>query len=165
MYDLFKVHYSTWWWLFEPKHVVSKLCITKYWPFMLIYVTSEWYCILLFCLTVNQSYINMKNGMLKFRSVHKSPQLVPILSQTNPATFLNHVYLIFAVILSSHLRLDLLNDLFRSGFPTKILYAFLISHTSYMPHSFHNPWFYHPILCKQLLNMRYNTILSITSLM
>jgi hypothetical protein len=49
-YDLFKVHYSTWWWLFEPKHVVSKLCITKYWPFMLIYVTSERYCILLFCL-------------------------------------------------------------------------------------------------------------------
>jgi hypothetical protein len=32
-----------------------------------IYITSEWYCILLFCLTVNQNYINMQNLMLKFR--------------------------------------------------------------------------------------------------
>jgi hypothetical protein len=51
--------------------------------------------------------------------VHKSPPLVPILSQMNP------VHPIVRVI-SFHLRLGLPSGFFPSGFPTKVLYEFLI---------------------------------------
>jgi hypothetical protein len=53
--------------------------------------------------------------------VHKSPPLVPNLSPIHP------IYLRSILILSTHLRLGLPNGLFRSGFPTNILYAFLVS--------------------------------------
>jgi hypothetical protein len=44
-------------------------------------------------------------------------------------------------IVSTHLHRGLPNGLFRSGFPTKILYAFLFSaHSCYMPCPFHPPW-------------------------
>jgi len=49
------------------------------------------------------------------------------------------------LILSSHLSLGLPSGLFPSGFPTKTLYALLLSpHTSYMPRPSHSSWFDHP---------------------
>jgi hypothetical protein len=55
--------------------------------------------------------------------VHNSPPLVPILSQINPV----HTTPSYVLILSFHLRLGLPSGLFPSGFPIKILYAFLFS--------------------------------------
>jgi len=59
--------------------------------------------------------------------VHKSPLLMPILSQMNPVhifpSYLSKVH----YITFFHLRLRLPSGLFRLGFPTKILYAFVIS--------------------------------------
>jgi hypothetical protein len=55
--------------------------------------------------------------------------VAPILSQINPfhTSLPPYFPVIPIVILSSYLRLNLPLDLFTSGFPTKILYAFLIS--------------------------------------
>jgi hypothetical protein len=58
--------------------------------------------------------------------VHKSPPLVPILSQFDPVHTIPS-YLRSILILSTHLRIGLTNGLFPSGFPTNILHAFLIS--------------------------------------
>jgi hypothetical protein len=56
--------------------------------------------------------------------VYKSPPLVPILSQFDPVPTIPS-YL--SKILSTHLRLGIPSGLFPSGFPTNILYAFLVS--------------------------------------
>jgi hypothetical protein len=58
----------------------------------------------------------------RFIRVHKSPSLNPVLSQIN--TF--HILTPYSVPFDACLYL--LIDLFLSGLPTKILYAFLISH-------------------------------------
>jgi hypothetical protein len=50
--------------------------------------------------------------------IHKSPPLIPILSQISLRSI---------PILSTHLRLGLPSGLFPSDFPTNILYAFLVS--------------------------------------
>jgi hypothetical protein len=56
----------------------------------------------------------------------KSLQLVPILSQINPIhPILYHLRSI--LILSNHLRLCLPSGLFPTGFPTNVLYVFLLS--------------------------------------
>jgi hypothetical protein len=47
------------------------------------------------------------------------------------------------LILSSHLCLGLPGGLFSYGFPTKILYAFLIFHPCYMPCPSYPTWLYH----------------------
>jgi hypothetical protein len=77
------------------------------------------------------------NMKIRYR-FHKSPPLIPILSQINLVhTIPPHpISLRSILILSSHLHLVLPSGLFPSGFPTKILYAFLFSsHSCYMsPH-------------------------------
>jgi len=67
--------------------------------------------------------------------VHKSPPLVPILSQINPVYNCSPYFPKIQSNLSSHLCLDLPSCLFPSGFPTKILHACLISmHTTCTVH-------------------------------
>jgi hypothetical protein len=60
--------------------------------------------------------------------LHKSPPLVPILSQIDPIhTIPSHPISLRSIsILSTHLRLGLPSGLF-PGFPTNILYAFFFS--------------------------------------
>jgi hypothetical protein len=61
------------------------------------------------------------------------PPLVPILSHIQGyQTILRSI-----LILSVHLRLGLPSGLFPSGFPTKILDAFLFSLSCYMSYPFH----------------------------
>jgi hypothetical protein len=48
------------------------------------------------------------------------------------------------LICPSHPHLGLPKSHFHSGFPAKILYAFIMSHACYMAHPFHLPWFDHP---------------------
>jgi hypothetical protein len=59
--------------------------------------------------------------------VHKSPPLVPILSQIDPIHTIPSYLCKSIVTLSTHLRLTLPSGLFPSGFPTNILHAFLFS--------------------------------------
>jgi hypothetical protein len=68
------------------------------------------------------------NPKVQYR-VHLSPPLVTLLSQTYTVRTDTSYFLRSVLILSSHLRLGLSNDLFPVGLPTKGLYAFLISHT------------------------------------
>jgi hypothetical protein len=65
------------------------------------------------------------NPKVRYR-VHKSPPLVPILSQIN-TVHTAPSYLRPTLILSTYLCLGLPIGLFPSGFPTKILYTFLLS--------------------------------------
>lgn len=69
-------------------------------------------------------------------TVHCSPSLVPILILMSTLT--NTIFIRFVVMLSFHLRLGLPTSLFPSGFPAKVLLAFvfppylsmpLVSHT------------------------------------
>ena len=62
------------------------------------------------------------NPEINYHPYISSP-LVPIFSKIYPGT--QPTYLKSILILFSHLRLDLSNGLFPSGFPTKTLYAFL----------------------------------------
>jgi hypothetical protein len=59
--------------------------------------------------------------------VRKSRPLVPILSKINPIRAIPTYSLSSTLILSNRLRLSLPSDLFPSGFPTNVLYAFLFS--------------------------------------
>jgi hypothetical protein len=59
--------------------------------------------------------------------VHKSPPMVPILRQMHPVQIFHHISLRYILILYSNLRLGLPSGLFSSGYPIKILYAFLTS--------------------------------------
>jgi hypothetical protein len=65
--------------------------------------------------------------------VHKSPPLVPILSQINPIHPIpsHPISLRSTLILSAHLRLGLPTGLLHSAFPISILYA-LLPHSRYM---------------------------------
>jgi hypothetical protein len=75
--------------------------------------------------------------------VHKSPPLVPILSQMKPV-HTTPSYLRSILILYTHPRLCLPSGLFPSGFHINILYAFLLFlHSCYMPYQSHPPWIYH----------------------
>jgi hypothetical protein len=73
--------------------------------------------------------------------VHKIPPLVPMLNQMNlvhtTPVFFSKVLFFFHIIL--HLRLGLSSGLFSIDFPTKILNAFLSSHSCYLPCPSHHP--------------------------
>ena len=66
------------------------------------------------------------NSKVRYR-IHKYPPPVHILSQIHPFHAAQPNSCRSILILSSHLYLDLPNDLFPSIFPTKILYAPLLS--------------------------------------
>jgi hypothetical protein len=62
--------------------------------------------------------------------VLKIPPLHPILIYVNPVHI--HYSLRLILILSSHVPLGLSSGFLHSHFPTKILYAFLLSHLYYV---------------------------------
>jgi hypothetical protein len=64
--------------------------------------------------------------------IHKSPPPVPIVIQIDPVHAPHPTSRRSILILSSHLRLGLPSGLLPSGFPTKVLYAPLLS--PYVPH-------------------------------
>jgi hypothetical protein len=66
------------------------------------------------------------NPKIHYR-IHKSPSLVPILSQIYPAHDLPSYLFKFYFNIILHLRLGLSSGLFPSGYPTKTLYVFLFS--------------------------------------
>jgi hypothetical protein len=73
-----------------------------------------------------------------------------ILSETNQAhTIPSHPISLRSILISSiHLRFRLLTDLFPSGFPTNILYAFLFTHATFPVHLFLLDWIILIILVK-----------------
>ena len=68
----------------------------------------------------------LRNPDVHYRRYINSP-LIPIFSKIYPISMIMTYLLQIHLILSSHLWLGLPKGLFRSGFPTKILYAFLDS--------------------------------------
>jgi hypothetical protein len=64
----------------------------------------------------SQEIINLLRNPIIYNNYHKSLSLVPLLSQMNLAQTLLHICLWFILILSTHLRLDLQNCKFASGF-------------------------------------------------
>jgi hypothetical protein len=75
----------------------------------------------------NQEISYIFQNMKAHYCVHINKSLVFTVSHINPINIFWPYSLWFVLILSSYLQLDLLNGLFLSGFPTNILYAFLIS--------------------------------------
>jgi hypothetical protein len=77
--------------------------------------------------------------------VHRSLPVVPVLSQINSPQPIHPIPPISILILSSHLCLGLMSSLSLSGFPNKIVYAFLISvhakcATHLIPFDLHKIW-------------------------
>jgi hypothetical protein len=70
-----------------------------------------------------------------YYGVHKSRPLLPILSQINPFHITQPIFLRSILILLSNLRLGISSGLFPPGFPTKVLYTFIIfMHATYLVH-------------------------------
>jgi hypothetical protein len=76
------------------------------------------------CVATQKLPSNLWNPKVHYR-VHKSPPLVPILSQIDP---IHTISLKSILIVYTHLRLDLPSGHSPSDFPINILYAFLFSH-------------------------------------
>jgi hypothetical protein len=99
----------------------------KYFQVLTVTVTvTAWRRALLEKRAATQQFPNILwNPKVHYR-VHKSPILVPILSQINPVHAITS-YVRSILILSTHLCHRLPSGLFPSGIHTKIIYAFLVS--------------------------------------
>jgi hypothetical protein len=82
--------------------------------------------------------------------IHKSLPPVPVLSQINPVHAPIALLGRSILILFSHPRVGLPNDLLFSGFPSKTLYAPPHPHACYIFCRAHSSWFYHPNVCWDL---------------
>jgi hypothetical protein len=82
-----------------------------------------------------------------YSRVHKSPPLFALLNHMHPLhTFWLHLPKIcYNITFPSMPRSS--EWFFPSGFPTKILYEFLVSHACYVPLSSHRTWFSNPMSC------------------
>jgi hypothetical protein len=84
--------------------------------------------------------------------VHKSPPLVPILSQMNPVHTTSSYLSKFHFNLSSYLHLRLPSGLFPSDYPTKILYAFFFPmRATALPISSSSTWLFWLYLVKSIV--------------
>jgi hypothetical protein len=93
--------------------------------------------------SVTQEFPNILWNLKVPYRVHKSPSLIPILSQMNPLHATQSYFSKIISVLSSHQRLDLSSGLFPSGFPPKPCMWFLPPHACYMPCPSHAPWVEH----------------------
>jgi hypothetical protein len=75
------------------------------------------------CVAIQELPSVLWNTKVHYR-VHKSPPLVPVVSQINRIHTIYPISLRSIFILPNHLCLSLPNSLFPSGFPTNILHAF-----------------------------------------
>jgi hypothetical protein len=95
------------------------------------------------CVATQELPCILWNPKVHYR-VHKSPPLVPILSQIDLVHTIPSYISKIILILAIHLRLGLPSGFFPTGFPTNILYAFLYEpHSCYMPCPSHSPRLYH----------------------
>jgi hypothetical protein len=78
--------------------------------------------------SASQEILHILRNPKVYYGIYKCPPPVPILSQFNPVHATSSSYFLKSIlILSSHLCLRLPSRLFPSGFPTKTLYAPLLS--------------------------------------
>lgn len=92
------------------------------------------------CLTIQEIYFSLRNRKFHYR-VQKSPRLVHLLNQLNPACILPMYFfkIYFNIILSSILRYSKWSS--PSGFPIKTVYAFLaFPYACYPPRPSYHPW-------------------------
>ena len=110
-------------------------------PFQSTYVKRNFIHIWLteyntFIFHLNKNDPHMLCGPKFHLRVHSSPSIIPFLSQINPSALSNHISLRPSLMSPSHLSLSLPSGFFPSGFPTKILYIFLLYliHAKCPPH-------------------------------
>jgi len=103
--------------------ILYYFCVALWFVFtaqIALYLLTSWNRVLFQSLSwANRILWNLK---VCYR-VHKSPPVVPIMSQINPFHSLQPIYLGRSLIIYSHLRLGLTSGHFPSDFPTQTLYA------------------------------------------
>jgi hypothetical protein len=97
---------------------------------------------LIFDKLVKRLFRRLKNPNVHYR-VHNSPLPDPILSHLHPLHTLPSC-LSKSILILFCLRLGILVDLIPSVFSIKVFTHFSLSHSIYMHHPPHPPWFDHP---------------------
>jgi hypothetical protein len=120
--QVFLLHVSYFCPTFNKHYNVSiNFCkVSQYLPYLLTELIPAWEAEN--CAATQELPSILWNPKLHYH-VHKSPPIVPILSQINPVHTIPS-YLRSILILSTHLRLGLPSGLFPSASPTNILYGF-----------------------------------------